>query len=121
MAADIGHISQLLNATLDPSQHRKGTQQPRLSPLPRSLVLINKRSAAEAALKQEAARPQYSLTLLNIVNSDSLPINTRLSAALAFKNFIRSNYVVRAPPNPNPASPSPSKLNFCSLGRGRQL
>ncbi|POR37756.1 Importin alpha re-exporter [Tolypocladium paradoxum] len=71
MAADIGHISQLLNATLDPSQHRK----------------------AEAALRQEAAKPQYSLTLLNIVNSDSLPINTRLSAALAFKNFIRSNYV----------------------------
>lgn len=25
MAADIGHISQLLDATLDPSQHRKGT------------------------------------------------------------------------------------------------
>lgn len=25
MAADIHHISQLLNATLDPSQHRKGT------------------------------------------------------------------------------------------------
>lgn len=25
MAADIGHLSQLLDATLDPSQHRKGT------------------------------------------------------------------------------------------------
>ncbi|ODA84018.1 hypothetical protein RJ55_02536 [Drechmeria coniospora] len=71
MAADIGQIAQLLNATLDPSQHRK----------------------AEAALKQEASKPQYSLNLLNIVNSDSLPPNTRLSAALAFKNFIRSNYV----------------------------
>ncbi|KAG8412925.1 importin-alpha export receptor [Metarhizium acridum] len=71
MAADIGQISQLLNATLDPSQHRK----------------------AENALKQEAAKPQYSLTLLNIVNSDSLPSNTRLAASLAFKNFIRSNYV----------------------------
>lgn len=71
MAADIGHVSQLLNATLDPSQHRK----------------------AENALKQEAARPQYSLTLLNIVSSDSLPVKTRLAASLAFKNFIRSNYV----------------------------
>ncbi|RDA93454.1 hypothetical protein CP533_2671 [Ophiocordyceps camponoti-saundersi (nom. inval.)] len=71
MAADIGHIAQLLDATLNPSQHRK----------------------AEAALKQEATRPQYSLSLLNIVSSDSLPSTTRLSAALAFKNFIRSNYV----------------------------
>ncbi|KAI9158678.1 Importin alpha re-exporter [Paramyrothecium foliicola] len=71
MAADIGQISQLLNATLDPAQHRK----------------------AETALKQEATKPQYSLTLLNIVNSDTLPVSTRLSAALAFKNFLRSNYV----------------------------
>ncbi|KAK2590053.1 importin-alpha export receptor [Conoideocrella luteorostrata] len=71
MAADIGHISQLLNATLDPSQHRK----------------------AENALKQEATKPQYSLALLNIVSSDNLPPNTRLAASLAFKNFIRSNYV----------------------------
>ncbi|KAI6782948.1 Importin alpha re-exporter-like protein [Emericellopsis cladophorae] len=71
MAADIGQISQLLNATLDPAQHRK----------------------AEAALKQESAKPHYSLALLNIVNSDGLPLNTRLSAALAFKNFIRLNYV----------------------------
>ncbi|KAK5993295.1 Importin alpha re-exporter [Cladobotryum mycophilum] len=71
MAADIGHISQLLQATLDPEQHRK----------------------AEAALKQEATKPQYSLTLLNIVNSASLHVNTRLSAALVFKNFIRTNYV----------------------------
>ncbi|PFH56975.1 hypothetical protein XA68_15683 [Ophiocordyceps unilateralis] len=71
MAADIGHIAQLLDATLDPAQHRK----------------------AETALKQEAAKPQYSLSLLNIVSSDSLPATTRLSASLAFKNFVRSNYV----------------------------
>ena len=56
--------------------------------------LINKLSTAEAALKQESTKPQYSLALLNIVNSDTLPPNTRLSAALAFKNFIRSSYVV---------------------------
>ncbi|CAM1508372.1 Fc.00g052200.m01.CDS01 [Cosmosporella sp. VM-42] len=71
MAADIGHISQLLDATLDPSQHRK----------------------AETALKQESTKPQYSLSLLNIVSSESLPTKTRLAAALAFKNFIRTNYV----------------------------
>jgi exportin-2 (importin alpha re-exporter) len=79
MAADIGQIAQLLNATLDPAQHRQ----------------------AETALKQEATKPQYSLTLLNIVASDSIPQNTRLSAALAFKNFIRTNYVVRAATRPD--------------------
>ncbi|EGU82190.1 hypothetical protein FOQG_00380 [Fusarium oxysporum f. sp. raphani 54005] len=71
MAADIGQIAQLLDATLDPTEHRK----------------------AETALKQEATKPQYSLSLLNIVNSDTLPPKTRLAAALAFKNFIRTNYV----------------------------
>ncbi|PHH78008.1 hypothetical protein CDD82_3265 [Ophiocordyceps australis] len=71
MAAEIEHISELLNATLDPSQHRK----------------------AEAALKIESAKPQYSIGLLKIVSSESVPLNTRLSAALAFKNFIRSDYV----------------------------
>ncbi|KAK2679330.1 Exportin-2, central domain [Fusarium oxysporum f. sp. vasinfectum] len=38
MAADIGQIAQLLDATLDPTEHRK----------------------AETALKQEATKPQYS-------------------------------------------------------------
>jgi hypothetical protein len=64
--------------------------------LPRGLE-ANKQSSptAENALKQEATKPQYSLSLLNIVNSDSLPLKTRLAAALAFKNFIRTSYVVR--------------------------
>lgn len=53
-------------------------------------------ATAEAALKQQATKPQYSIALLNIVSSDTLPVNTRLSAALAFKNFIRTSYVVRA-------------------------
>lgn len=33
MAADVGHIAQLLQATLDPAQHRTGML--RFSPLPR--------------------------------------------------------------------------------------
>lgn len=71
MAADIGHIAQLLDATLDPQQHKK----------------------AENALKQEEKKPQYSLQLLNIVAAKPLAAKTRLAAALAFKNFIRLNYV----------------------------
>jgi exportin-2 (importin alpha re-exporter) len=98
MAADIGHISQLLDATLDPSQHRKGTLHAPLPTLPRcpaTFVANENKPPAETALKQEATKPQYSLSLLNIVNSESLPTKTRLAAALAFKNFIRTNYVVR--------------------------
>jgi len=43
MAADIGHIAQLLNATLDPAQHRKGelSRWPlRFCPAACSLVVI---------------------------------------------------------------------------------
>ncbi|KAI1339053.1 chromosome segregation protein [Xylariaceae sp. FL0016] len=71
MASDIAQIAELLNATLDPSKHRK----------------------AEIALKEEQRKPQFSLQLLKIVASDSLETKTRLSGALCFKNFIRHNYV----------------------------
>lgn len=50
---------------------------------------------AENSLKIEAQKPNYALTLLNIVASQDLPPNSRLAASLAFKNFIRANYVVR--------------------------
>lgn len=109
MAADIGHISQLLDLTLDPAQHRKGTHSP---PLPSRLALPRDRlankqtiSTAEIALKGEAVKPQYSLSLLNIVSSESLPSKTRLAAALAFKNFIRTSYVVRRPRESSASSP----------------
>jgi hypothetical protein len=53
-------------------------------------------AAAENALKEEAKKPKYSLSLLSIVSAGAQPLKTRLAAALAFKNFIRHNYVVRA-------------------------
>ncbi|KAK3944125.1 CAS/CSE protein [Diplogelasinospora grovesii] len=71
MASGMEHLAQLLNATLDAQHHRK----------------------AESALKDEAKKPQYSLALLNIVSTEAQPTKTRLAAALAFKNFIRHNYV----------------------------
>ncbi|KAI1630578.1 chromosome segregation protein [Biscogniauxia mediterranea] len=71
MAADIGHIAQLLEATLDPTKHRK----------------------AETALKVEEKKPQFSLSLLKIVATESLEPKIRLAGALCFKNFIRHNYV----------------------------
>jgi hypothetical protein len=51
---------------------------------------------AEIALKQEERKPRFSLQLLRIVHEDTLPVKTRLAAALCFKNFIRLNYVVRS-------------------------
>lgn len=51
-------------------------------------------STAENALKQEEKKPQYSLQLLKIVAEQSIPVQTRLAASLAFKNFVRLNYVV---------------------------
>ncbi|KAI1438347.1 CAS/CSE protein [Xylaria sp. CBS 124048] len=71
MASDFGHIAQLLNATLDPVQHRK----------------------AENALKLEEKKPQFSLQLLKIVATESFENKIRLAGALCFKNFIRHNYV----------------------------
>ncbi|CZT50240.1 probable importin-alpha export receptor [Rhynchosporium secalis] len=71
MAADTSTLVQLLQATLDPRQHKQ----------------------AEAALKNEEQHPGYSLLLLNVVASESLPLNTRLSGALAFKNFLKYNWV----------------------------
>ncbi|TAQ83709.1 hypothetical protein B7494_g7965 [Chlorociboria aeruginascens] len=71
MAADLHAVAQLLQATLDPRQHKQ----------------------AELALKAEETKPGFSLLLLSIVASEALPFNTRLSGALCFKNFIRFNYV----------------------------
>ncbi|KAK5654859.1 hypothetical protein OQA88_6895 [Cercophora sp. LCS_1] len=56
-------------------------------------ILISTAKATENALKEEAKKPKYSLALLSIVSTTSQPPNIRLAAALAFKNFIRHNYV----------------------------
>ncbi|KAH8683367.1 CAS/CSE protein [Tricladium varicosporioides] len=71
MATDIQTIAQLLEATIDPRQHKQ----------------------AEDALKNEETKAGFSLLLLNIVASDNFIPNTRLSAALCFKNFIKFNWV----------------------------
>ncbi|KAK6834963.1 Importin alpha re-exporter [Apiospora arundinis] len=71
MASDLGQLVQLLDATLDPSKQKK----------------------AEKSLAAEKANPRFSLSLLQIVHEATLPLKTRLAAALYFKNFIRLNYV----------------------------
>ena len=60
-----------------------------------SHVVTDRRiSTAELALKAEESKPGFSLLLLNIVAAEALPLNTRLSGALCFKNFIKFNWVV---------------------------
>lgn len=103
MAVNIDNLAQLLNATLDAKEHRKGTPK---SGRPALIVNLEQRTVkyvkhftkpfpniAENALKEEAKKPKYSLALLSIVSTDGQALKTRLAAALAFKNFIRHNYV----------------------------
>lgn len=49
---------------------------------------------AEAKLREAETSPWYSQSLLQLATS-TLPNQTRLAAALAFKNFIKKNYRVR--------------------------
>lgn len=51
-------------------------------------------TAEAELLKIQQEKPAFSLSLLQIVASESFPLNTRLSSALCFKNYIRFNYVV---------------------------
>ncbi|KAF2743012.1 Cse1-domain-containing protein [Sporormia fimetaria CBS 119925] len=71
MAADIAHISQLFQASISAQQHKQ----------------------AEQAIAQEQTKPGFSLVLLQIVASDSLPASVRLASALYFKNFVKRNWV----------------------------
>ncbi|KAJ2902204.1 putative chromosome segregation protein [Zalerion maritima] len=88
---DSAGLIQLLEATLD---HRKARQAQCPTT---SLKLIaskpkNIRKTAERELKVAQATSQFSIALLKVVATDSLPIHTRLAGSLCFKNFIRSNY-----------------------------
>lgn len=71
MASNLAQIAALLNSTLDAKQHRR----------------------AEGELKLRSEEPGYSLALLNLVHDPAQEAKTRLAAALAFKNFIRNNWI----------------------------
>ncbi|KAK0874171.1 importin-alpha export receptor [Friedmanniomyces endolithicus] len=47
---------------------------------------------SEQSLKAEEVKPAFSLALLQIVATETLPQTTRLAGALFFKNFIRRNW-----------------------------
>ena len=85
----LDNIAGLLQASLDPSKHREGKHSPPSVP-PRRRANT---SAAENALKQEETRPNFSLSLLQIVANENYAQPTRLASALCFKNFIKRNWI----------------------------
>lgn len=63
-------VAQLLQLSLDPRQNKQ----------------------VEAVITQEAQKPGFSLTLLQIVASETFPNTVRLASALYFKNFIKRTW-----------------------------
>lgn len=50
----------------------------------------NERKQAEAYIKTIETRQSYCTCLLHLVQDDSLPVPTRLAAAITFKNFVKN-------------------------------
>jgi exportin-2 (importin alpha re-exporter) len=90
MATDIAQLSQLLDASLDPRHNKQGNLFHEFSDNHAFQWLT---STAEAAIAQEQTKPGFSLSLLQIVQSDTAPPNTRLASALYFKNLVKRNWV----------------------------
>ena len=89
MAVDVQELSKVLEASLHPSQNKQGG----------STIHVNTCNAnvspAEIALFQEEKKPDFSLSLLQIVATGSSNDTARLAGALYFKNFVRRRWVVR--------------------------
>ena len=107
MADQIQPLVQLLQASLDPRQQKQGKHPNSAfsSKVGGHCPFLEKQRAsqrnnadnltAETAIREEEHSPGFSLVLLNIVNSDSLPLDrARLPAAIYFKNFISRNWTV---------------------------
>jgi len=90
MADGLGTVAQILEASLDPRQNKQGKQDMESDTLIFLGLLIA--ILAEIALRQEEKKPGFSLSLLQITASATYPYNTRLAAALCFKNFIKRNW-----------------------------
>ncbi|KAI9813783.1 MAG: importin-alpha export receptor [Pycnora praestabilis] len=104
MAVNLQVVSQLLGASLDPRQNKQGKTNRRtgwLQSVCFGKLKLHKLSIhgpelmysiAEIAIHQEEKKPGFSLSLLQIVASDSYPNTTRLASSLLFKNFIKRNW-----------------------------
>ena len=94
MAVDLQQLSQVLEASLDPSKNKQGT----FTLVTGSQEILLSLMPAELAILQEEKKPNFSLCLLQIVASDTYNDTTRLASALYFKNYIKKNWTVSTPP-----------------------
>ena len=102
MAVELQQLSQVLEASLDPSKNKQGIFTSYDLSQSSSTTLICR--PAELAILQEEKKPDFSLSLLQIVASDIFSSTARLASALYFKNYIKRNWTVS----------TPQRWDFCS-------
>lgn len=82
-------LVQLLEASIDPKQHRQGMH---CYSHPSRAFADRSSTPAEKALDEQAKQPDFPVRLLEITASSSYSETTRLSGALCFKNLIRKSW-----------------------------
>ena len=87
MTSQLSALAQELNASLDPRTNKKGIWCVAICAT--SLLTVN---TAELSLRAEEQKPGFSISLLQIAQSDSYPLTTRLASAICFKNLIKRNW-----------------------------
>lgn len=95
MAVELQQLSQVLEASLDPSKNKQGIFTSYDMSELRPMTLMYR--PAELAILQEEKKPNFSLSLLQIVASDTFGSTARLASALYFKNYIKRNWTVSTP------------------------
>lgn len=94
MATDLQGLAQILEASLDPAQNKKGQsvlQEPNCF---RQLII----HTAEAAIGEAEKKSGFSVSLLQIVATEGYGATARLASALYFKNYIKRNWTVGVQP-----------------------
>ena len=96
MAVDLQQLAKVLEASLDPSQNKQGI------PHYPATILFNTKAnyVAEIAILQQEKKSNFSLSLLQIVVSESYGDTARLASALYFKNYIKRHWTVSSHSHP---------------------
>lgn len=90
MASDLQGLAQTLEASLDPAQNKQGQSVVHEPSSFRHLIV----HTAEAAIGEAEKRPGFSVSLLQIVATETYGATARLASALYFKNYIKRNWTV---------------------------
>ncbi len=90
MAVDLQGLARILEASLDPTQNKQGW----LRTILRQVTCTNSDTTAELAIVQEEQKPNFSLSLLQIVSTEAYGGTARLASALYFKNYVKRHWIV---------------------------